>query len=105
MAIKVFWTNFAKKELRKIFDDYKIKASPRIAKNLVQGIVEKGNSLDFQTGIGQKEELLLDRPQEFRYLVYKSYKIIYYFNEEKNRIEINDVFDVRQYPLKIQRKK
>ena len=105
MAIKVFWTNFAKKELRKIFDYYKIKTSPRIAKNLVQGIVEKGNSLDFQTGIGQKEELLLDRPQEFRYLVYKSYKIIYYFNEEKNRIEINDVFDVRQYPLKIQRKK
>ena len=105
MAIKVFWTNFAKKELRKIFDYYKIKASPRIAKNLVQGIVEKGNSLDFQTGIGQKEELLLDRPQEFRYMVYNSYKIIYYFNEEKNRIEINDVFDVRQYPLKIQRKK
>ncbi|SDQ06514.1 Plasmid stabilization system protein ParE [Chryseobacterium soldanellicola] len=102
MAVKIFWTDFAKEQLRNIFDYYKLKASPRIAKNLVIGIVEKTNTLDFQQEIGQKEELLLSRKENFRYLIYKNYKIIYWFNEEKNQIEISDVFDARQNPVKIQ---
>lgn len=102
MAVKIFWTDFAKLQLRSIFDYYKLKASPKIARNLVAGIVEKTNTLDFQKEIGQKEELLLSRKENFRYLIYKNYKIIYWFNEEKSRIEINDVFDVRQNPFKIQ---
>jgi plasmid stabilization system protein ParE len=102
MAVKIFWTDFAKLQLRNIFDYYKLKTSPRIAKNLVTGIVEKTNTLDFQKEIGQKEELLLSRKENFRYLIYKNYKIIYWFNKEKNRIEISDVFDARQNPVKIQ---
>ena len=105
MAMKIFWTAFAKRELRNIFDYYKIKASPRIAQNLVIEIVEKTNALDFQSKIGQKEELLSDRKENFRYLVSKNYKIIYWINEEKNRIEIVDIFDTRQNPLKIEREK
>ncbi|MFY1045579.1 type II toxin-antitoxin system RelE/ParE family toxin [Chryseobacterium sp. GP-SGM7] len=105
MAIKIFWTDFAKKELRKIFRYYREKTSLQIAQNLVEGIVLKTNSLEFQSKIGQKEELLHDQKQEFRYLVFKSYKIIYWFNKEKKRIEIVDVFDVRQYPEKITRSK
>jgi plasmid stabilization system protein ParE len=102
MVVKIFWTDFAKEQLRNIFDYYKLKASPRVAKNLVTGIVEKANTLDFQKEIGQKEELLLSRKENFRYLIYKNYKVIYWFNETKNRIEISDVFDVRQNPTKIQ---
>ena len=105
MAIKVYWTNFAQKELKNIFDFYKIKASPIIARNLVVGIVEKVNSLEYQTKTGQKEKLLLDREENFRYLVFKKYKIIYWFNKDKNRIEISDVFDARQNPIKIKRQK
>lgn len=105
MEIKVFWTNFARKELQRIFNYYKKKASLDIARNIIEGIFERGNSLGYQTKIGQKEELLLDREEEFRYLVYKSYKIIYWFNQEKNRIEIVDVFDTRQYPEKLKRNK
>ena len=105
MAIKIYWTNFAKKQLRNIFDYYKTIASPQIAQNIVVGIVEKVNSLEFQTEIGQKEELLLDRKENFRYLVFKKYKIIYWFNKDKNRIEISDVFDARQNPIKIKRQK
>jgi plasmid stabilization system protein ParE len=48
MAVKIFWTDFAKEQLRNIFDYYKLKASPRIAKNLVTRIVEKTNTLDFK---------------------------------------------------------
>ena len=59
MATKVFLTDFAKKELHKIFKYYKENASPNVSKNIVEGIVEKGKSLDFQTKIGQKKPLLL----------------------------------------------
>jgi len=48
---------------------------------------------------------LSERPQEFRYLIYKNYKIIYWYNQHKNWIEINDVFDTRQNPIKIRREK
>ncbi|WP_294287753.1 type II toxin-antitoxin system RelE/ParE family toxin [uncultured Chryseobacterium sp.] len=101
MAIKVFWTNFAKEQLSNIFDYYKTKANQRTARDLVTGIVEKTKTLEFQKEAGQKEELLLSRKENFRYLIYKNYKIIYWFNTEKNRIEINDIFDTRQNPVKM----
>ena len=103
--MKIFWTSFAKRELRNIFEYYKINASSKIAKNLVTQIVEQTKILDFQNKIGQKEEFLSDRKENFRYLVHKNYKIIYWFNEQKNRIEIVDIFDTRQNPTKIEREK
>jgi plasmid stabilization system protein ParE len=45
--------------------------------------------------------LLEKDPRNFRYILYKSYKIIYWFNEDRNAIEIVDVFDSRQNPIKI----
>lgn len=54
-----------------------------------------------QPEIGQIEELLIDRPQNFRYLVFKNYKIIYWINYPFNRIEIANVFDTRQNPQKL----
>lgn len=103
--MKIFWTKFAKRELKNIFDYYKLKASPRIAKKLITEIIVHSNILDFQNKIGQKEELLSNRKENFRYLVYKNYKIIYWFNDPKNRIEIVDIFDTRQNPIKIEREK
>ena len=58
-----------------------------------------------QPKIGQEEELLEEDPKDFRYLVYKSYKIIYLVNWNENRIEVFDVFDTRQNPIKIKRGK
>lgn len=77
MVKEVFWTNFAKNELKNIFKYYELNASRKVAFDLVEGILNKGNSLNFQTNIGQREELLLDRKENFRYLVFKNYKIIY----------------------------
>lgn len=105
MAIKIFWTDFAKEELKKIFDYYKVKVGYKVSIKLITNIIESTEILIFQMDIGQKEELLLDRIQNFRYLVYKNYKIIYWYNKEKNRIEISDVFDARQNPIKIKRRK
>ena len=77
----------------------------RVAKNLVNGIYNETLKLKIQSRIGQEEEFLKNRKQEFRYLVYKNYKVIYWINERENRIEINDVFDTRQNPTKIKRTK
>lgn len=104
MALKIHWTDFAKKELQNIFEYYKEKASLRIATNLTEKIVKQTLKLSNQPKIGAKEISLKEREQEFRYLVYKNYKIIYWINEVKNRIDISDVFDTRQNPIKLKKK-
>ncbi|MCK0133016.1 MULTISPECIES: type II toxin-antitoxin system RelE/ParE family toxin [Arenibacter] len=104
MGLEIFWTGFAEDQLHCIFKHYQKKAGNRIAKKLVDGIFNEPSKLKIQPEIGQIEELLRDRELGFRYLIYKkNYKIIYWINEDENRVEIIDVFDVRQYPLKIRR--
>ncbi|QTD38116.1 type II toxin-antitoxin system RelE/ParE family toxin [Polaribacter batillariae] len=105
MELTIFWTEFSEKELENIFKYYKKKASVTVAKKIVNAIYEETLKLKQQPKIGQTEELLKQRKQEFRYLVYKNYKVIYWINESENRVEINDVFDTRQNPPKIKRTK
>jgi plasmid stabilization system protein ParE len=105
MELKIFWTDFAKKELQNIFDYYKENASLTVARSLVIGITRETIKLRKQSTIGQIEETLENPIKEFRYLVFKSYKIIYWINVEKNTIEVFDVFDSRQSPLKLKRTK
>jgi plasmid stabilization system protein ParE len=105
MELEIYWTDFSKKELKNIFIYYKEKASLNVAKTLVIGITTEVKKLKKQPIIGQKEELLESDPRDFRYLVSTNYKIIYWINLEKNRIEIFDVFDTRQSPIKMKRTK
>ena len=101
MELKIFWTDFAKTELQNIYFYYRENASLKVAKDLVLGIENKTTILKNQPNIGQKEELLKNRRQGFRYLVFKNYKIIYWINIKENRVEISDVFDTRQNPIKM----
>ncbi|MEX8547732.1 MAG: type II toxin-antitoxin system RelE/ParE family toxin [Mucilaginibacter sp.] len=103
MELELYWTVFAKNELQNIFKYYKQKASPEIAKKLVSELVLETARLKTNPHIGQVEELLAKRKQEFRYLVHRNYKIIYWINNDKSSIEIIDVFDNRQNPVKITR--
>ncbi len=105
MDLEVFWTHFAKRELRQIFDYHKEKASLTIARKVANGIYRTTLRLAKKPEIGQKEELLADRPEDFRYLIHTNYKIIYWINTKSKRVEIIDVFDTRQNPIKIQRNK
>jgi plasmid stabilization system protein ParE len=105
MELEIFWTDFSKKELKNIFDYYKEKASLNVAKTIVIVITTEAGKLIKQPTIGQEEELLENDSRKFRYLVSTNYKIIYWINLEKNRIEIFDVFDTRQSPLKMKRAK
>ena len=106
MGLELYWTEFAEDELHKIFNHYLKKAGYRIAKKLVNGIYDEPFKLKTDPEIGQIEQLLNGRSQKFRYLIYrKNYKIIYWINNDENRIEIIDVFDVQQNPPKIRRTK
>ena len=105
MELKICWTDFAKKELRKIFDYYKRKASVKVAKKIVVGITKEALKLRKQPTIGQIEEYLENASKEYRYLIFNNYKIIYWINDENNMIEVFDVFDSRQSPNKLQRTK
>ena len=103
MELKIFWTDFAKAELRKNFKYLIENASYRVAKNENRKIVLETLRLKKQPKIGQIEPRLKNRTREFRYLVHQTYKIIYWINNEKKRIEIMDIFDTQQYPEKIKR--
>ncbi len=98
MIMTVYWTTFAENKLTDIYNYYETTASIQVAQKLINGIIDKTISLDKNPNIGQKEELLSNRPQNFRYLVFKNYKIIYWINGTKNRIDIVNVFDCRQNP-------
>ena len=102
MELTVYWTQFAEDKLEDVFSYYVEKASKKIAHRLVDGIIDRSIELSTNPLIGQKEILLSDRIQEFRYLVYKNYKIIYWVNEADQRVEIVNLIDCRQNPLKIE---
>jgi plasmid stabilization system protein ParE len=101
LELTVYWTRIAENKLNDIYNYHEIEASTNVAQGLVQGIIDRTINLEKNPFIGQEEELLANRTQRFRYLIYKNYKIIYWVNTNKNRIEIANVFNTKQNPDKI----
>ena len=66
MALIIYWTNFAKNELKKIFNFYKDETSLKVATKLTTEIALVASKLEKQPNIGQKEVLLKHRDQTFR---------------------------------------
>lgn len=97
--VDVVWTEPAKMRLRGISDYLKKEAGKRIAKKIRDQIYARANILVENPKAGQREELLKDRPEEFRYLVEGNYKIVYWL--EPGKATISTVFDCRQNPEKI----
>ncbi|WP_194852201.1 type II toxin-antitoxin system RelE/ParE family toxin [Nonlabens antarcticus] len=89
--------------LTEIFTHYSEISNKRVAKKLIDGIVAEVQILKDQPLIGQIELALNDRTKQLRYLIFKSYKIIYWINEDLNQIEIIDIFDARQSPTRMNR--
>jgi len=103
MAFKVIWSEFAESQLDEIYEYYKKKAGQNVAKKLLGGLIDAPEKLTSSPLIGQEEELLKERKIHYRYLIYKSYKLIYSVDTENEYIKIADVFDTRQNPPKIKR--
>ena len=101
IVFRILWTDFAINQLKDIFDYHMIKASPNIAQRLIQKIIDATIILENNPKSGRKEELLEDRSQEFRFIIVKNYKIIYWIDYEVNIIFISIIFDTRQNPKKI----
>jgi len=103
VAFKILWTDFAINQLKDIFDYHLVKASTTVAQKLVQKIIDATIILENNPKSGRKEDLLVDRSQEFRFIVVKNYKIIYWIDFEFNIINVSMVFDTRQNPVKIEK--
>ena len=99
MEIEIQWSELAENQLKDIFNYYYLKASLRIAEKIVNNIIDRVSILYLNPLSGQREELLDEYPEEYRYLVEGNYKIIYWKNN--NLITIASVFDCRQNPEKM----
>lgn len=101
MRLEVYWLQFAENKLDDIFAYHLEKAGRKTALKLVKGIIESTIGLAQQPEIGPLELYLQHRSKKFRYLVYGNYKIIYWINDQYNRVEIANIFDARQDPEKL----
>lgn len=97
--MKVFITNYAKKNFFNIVNYYKDNISTSMANNIKDGILNSIKILSENPNIGKEEELLKSLNENHKYLISKNYKIIY--KVVNNQIFITDIFDVRQDPSKI----
>ena len=97
--MKIIWTDFAIDNLRSIFNYYSIKANKKVAHKIRKQILNSTKQLISNPKSGQKELNLEKLKQNHRYLVCGNYKVIYKFEEEQ--IIINDIFDTRQNPIKM----
>jgi len=88
MELAIYWLQFAEEKLKDIFDYYSVNASVNVARKIILGIIDKTIELDKNPQKGQVEELLKHRKQEFRFVLYKNYKIIYWINYEKNELRL-----------------
>jgi len=98
---RILWSDFAINQLKDIFEYYLIKASRNISQRLIQKIIDATIILENNPKAGRKEDLLETRPQDFRFIIVKNYKIIYWIDYEFGIINISMVFDTRQNPKNI----
>ncbi len=99
MEITILWSEISERQLKEIFDYYASQAGVNIARKIISRVIERVSILENNPFAGQKEELLTDYKEDFRYLVEGNYKIIYW--KEENHIIIASVFDCRQNPNKM----
>lgn len=97
--MEILWTDFAIKNLKAIFKYYAEKANIKIAHRIRSQILQSTKKLKNNPELGQIEFSLKSFKQNHRYILKDNYKIIYKIKE--NKIIINDVFDTRQNPLKM----
>lgn len=101
--MKIIWTDFAIDNLKEIFDYYSNKANKKVAHKIRTQILASTKQLINNPESGQIELNLQKLNQNHRYIVCGNYKVIYKI--ENSEIVINDIFDGRQNPIKMNDKK
>lgn len=95
----IFWTEFARSELREIHSYYSQKANTKVANRIKSEIFRKVKMLITRPEIGQIEPNLEKTGLGFRYVVAGNFKIIY--KPQIDCIFITDIFDTRRDPGKM----
>lgn len=103
VRIKIVWTEFAIINLKDIFDYYSTKANKKVAHKIRKQILKSSKQLINNPNSGPIEPNLPILNKNHRYLVSGNYKLIYRI--VGNEIIINDVFDTRQNPSKMNNQK
>jgi plasmid stabilization system protein ParE len=99
MEIKIEWSELSERQLKDIFDYYSLEVNARIARKIMNRIIDRVSILENNPLAGQQEVLLSDYLEDFRYLIESNYKIIYW--KKENLITIASIFDCRQNPKRI----
>lgn len=105
MTWTILWSSFAEQQIANVYSYYLEEASAKVAKKIARGLIKAPDSLLKNPDLGQIELSLTDLKIEYRYILYKNYKIIYSLDHKLGQIKIADVFDTRQNPHKLKRKK
>ncbi|WP_188459657.1 type II toxin-antitoxin system RelE/ParE family toxin [Psychroflexus planctonicus] len=97
--MKIVWTDFAIRNLKDIFDFYCAQANKKVAHKIRRQILSSSKQLINNPYTGPVEPNLTRLKKNHRYLVSGNYKLIYRIID--NQVIINDVFDTRQNPSKM----
>jgi plasmid stabilization system protein ParE len=97
--MKIVWTDFAIRNLKEIFDFYAIKVNKNVAHKIRRQILKSSKQLKNNPNSGPIEPNLKKLKKNHRYLVSGNYKLIYRVID--NQVLINDLFDTRQDPSKM----
>lgn len=97
--MKIVWTDFAIENLKQIFEYYSVKVNKKVAHKIRKQILDTAKQLVHNPESGQIEYNLKTLKENHRYLVSGNYKLIYRVSH--NEVIINDVFDARQNPVKM----
>lgn len=108
MTYEIVWTSFAEEQMDAIqkFIDCN-SATLYNSEEILVKIIDTVKVLKENPEIGQKEINIPHKNSaiEFRYLIQKHYKIIYFVDKPKKTVIIADIFDTRQSPDKLLRNK
>ena len=100
---KIVWSEFAEWNLDQIYGYILSKSlSQRLAKRYMLKLILRVEQLQEFPFSGRKELLLTKLGKDFRYLVFKDYKIIYFV--QNSAIYISDIFHSKLSPEKIKKR-
>lgn len=100
--ITIKWTPFALGCLDEIYDYISFRENNHSpALKLINEIFNRTNQLINFPESGQTEMLLSENNQYGRYLIIKSYKIIYEYHANNQSIIITDIFHTSQDPINV----
>lgn len=99
MSNRIIWTAFAHYQLELVYE-FAYEQSPTYADKVIEGIDESIQQLIEFPLSGTVEQRLIGLANEYRYVLYGYFKVIYRIEPARTVVIVN-VFDTRQDPEKL----